>query len=408
MSELTNKKVLLGITGGIAAYKSVELLRLLTKAGAEVRVVMTAGAKQFVTPMTFQALSGHPVYDDDFQSPNDAMEHISLARWADALIIAPASTDFIAKMANGLANDLLSTIYMATTDMPMAIAPAMNNAMWQHPATQDNINTLTQRGVHILGPASGEQACGETGEGRMLEAQTIAESIDTLFGSHQFSGKTIMITAGPTREAIDPVRYLSNHSSGKMGYALAAAAHQMGADVILISGPVQSDLPLPPGITVHRVNSATEMFTAVKQHISHVNIFIGAAAVADYRPKLVAEDKIKKHDETLQIEFIRNPDILAEISRMQARPFCVGFAAETEDLVANAQNKLVRKDLDMIAANWVGSRAEADNTGFDSDENALHVYTRENETLLRKANKRRLAKQLLELISERYHETDTA
>lgn len=407
MSELTNKKVLLGITGGIAAYKSAELLRLLTKAGAEVRVVMTNGAKLFVTPMTFQALSGHPVYDDEFQSPEDAMEHISLARWADALIIAPASTDFIAKMANGLANDLLSTIYMATKDIPVAIAPAMNNAMWLHPATRDNIKKLTQHGVHIFGPGRGEQACGESGEGRMLEPESIAEAVDSLFGTKQLAGKTIMITAGPTREAIDPVRYLSNHSSGKMGYALATAAHQMGANVILISGPVQP-APLPADIPVYRVNSAEEMFSAVRQHLARVNIFIAAAAVADYRPKLIAEDKIKKHDETLQIEFVRNPDILAEIASMKPRPFCVGFAAETEDLGTNAQEKLIRKDLDMIAANWVGTRAEADNTGFDSDDNALHVYTRENETLLRKASKTRLAKQLLELIAERYHETNTA
>ncbi|MDH5547949.1 MAG: bifunctional phosphopantothenoylcysteine decarboxylase/phosphopantothenate--cysteine ligase CoaBC [Gammaproteobacteria bacterium] len=407
MNELTQKKVLLGITGGIAAYKTAELVRLLVKAGAQVKVVMTQGAQQFVTATTFQALSGYPVYHDHYQSPDDGMEHISLARWADVLLIAPASTDFIAKMAHGLANDLLSTLYMATRGIPVAVAPAMNNAMWAHPANQNNITLLRAQGVHIFGPGSGDQACGETGEGRMLEAEDLANATAALFSPKILQGKTVMITAGPTREAIDPVRYLSNHSSGKMGYALARAAHDMGANVVLVSGPV-SPIVLPKEIQTYRVTSAQEMFDTVRSHISRVNIFIGAAAVADYRPKTVADDKIKKHDASLEIELVRNPDILAHIAAMKPRPFCVGFAAETENLDTNAQEKLVRKDLDMIAANWVGDKAAQNNTGFDSDENALHVYTRENDTLLRKSSKQRLARQLLELIAERYHETDTA
>ena len=405
MSELTNKHILLCITGGIAAYKCPDLVRRLIENGATVRVAITSAGREFVTSKALQAVTGHPVYDDQFQSQEDGMEHISLARWADLILIAPATANCIAKLNHGIADDFVSTLCLAA-DCPIAVAPAMNQSMWSKVITQQNVSQLAARGVHIFGPGSGEQACGETGKGRMLEPLELVSLCSGLFMPRLLANKTVMITAGPTQESLDPVRFLSNHSSGKMGFALAKAASLAGANVILISGPV--NIPIPADVQYISTRTAVEMRDAVMSHVSLADIFIAAAAVSDYRPKSIAEEKIKKHDQTMQIELVRNPDILADVAAMQHRPFCVGFAAETENLDSNAQEKLERKDIDMIAANWVGDMAKDSDTGFDSDDNALHVFTRENETFLRKNSKTNLAKQLIKLIADRYYETNTA
>ncbi|MDH5300933.1 MAG: bifunctional phosphopantothenoylcysteine decarboxylase/phosphopantothenate--cysteine ligase CoaBC [Gammaproteobacteria bacterium] len=405
MSQLAQKQILLGVSGGIAAYKSADLVRRLQDQGAVVRVIMSRAATEFVTPMTFEALSGHPVHVELFETGTGAMEHIELARWADAILIAPASANTLARLAHGLADDLLSTVVLASR-APLAVAPAMNQQMWAHPAVQTNIETLRQRGVQIFGPASGSQACGDVGTGRMLEPLQLVEALESCFTPPCLAGKRVTITAGPTREALDPVRFISNRSSGKMGYALAQAARAAGAEVTLVSGPV--NLPAPAGVTTLRVTSADDMAQAVLQTLPGCDIFIAAAAVADYRPAQQAEQKIKKNDSEMRLELVRNRDILTEVSTHPHRPFCVGFAAETENLQANAQAKLQRKQLDMIAANWVGASAETEQTGFDSDDNALHVYSKNSDTLLRKTSKQRLAQQLLQLIAEKYHEANPA
>ncbi len=398
MTDLNGRRILLGVCGGIAAYKSAELLRLLCRQGAEVRVVMTSSATRFVTPLTFQALSGQPVAHDLFDDP---MAHIELARWAEAIIVAPASATTLARLAHGLADDLLSAIVLAA-QVPLALAPAMNQAMWRNPATAANVALLRQRGCLLLGPAEGEQACGETGPGRMLEAAELAEAVAGLLRPPLLARRAVLITAGPTREALDPVRFLSNRSSGKMGYALARAAARAGAKVTLVTGPVS--LTPPPGVDCVQVESAAQMREAVLARVDACDIFIAAAAVADYRPAHRAAEKIKKNAAALQVELVRNADILAEVAGRSPRPFCVGFAAETENLADNAQAKLNAKRLDMIAANWVGPQAENEQTGFDSDHNALHVYTRDSDTLLRKSSKGRIAEQLIELIARHYHE----
>ena len=391
-----NKKVILGVTGGIAAYKAAELVRRLIKAGAEVRVVMTAGAQAFVTPLTFQALSGHPVHTELLDPEAElGMGHIQLARWADVVVIAPASANTLARLAAGEAGDLLTTLCLAT-EAPLCVAPAMNQQMWLDAATQANIRILANREVHIFGPAQGEQACGEVGPGRMLEADELVVAVAGLFEIGVLAGRRLLITAGPTREAIDPVRYISNHSSGKMGYALARAAIEAGARVTLVSGPTQ----LAPPEMAERIDveSAGQMLDAVLSRASEADIFIATAAVADYRVEQIASSKIKKDSERLSLELVKNPDILATVSSMTvARPFCVGFAAETDELIAHAQQKLQNKGLDMIAANRVG-----EGLGFNSDDNALQVLWADGGHELPMMSKDKLARELIKLIAEHY------
>ena len=390
------RKILLGVTGGIAAYKSPDLVRRLMDQGAEVQVVMSRGAQQFVTALTFQAVSGKPVRDDLWdESSEAAMGHIELARWADEIVIAPATADFIAKLAHGFAEDLLTTLCLATT-APITIAPAMNRQMWANPATQANVRILKERGVRVLGPASGEQACGEVGVGRMLEPTQIAAEVFTIRGgAGPLQGLKVVVTAGPTREKIDPVRFISNRSSGKMGYAVAEAAREAGAHVVLVSGPVQ--IPTPRGVERVDVESAEQMLSAVQSSVAGADIFIAAAAVSDYRCREVACEKIKKTSDTLNLALARAPDVLATVSRTESHPFLVGFAAETEHVERNALTKLVNKNLDMIAANKVG-----DGLAFDKDENALTVYWQDGKRELSMTSKAALARQLVELIAERY------
>jgi phosphopantothenoylcysteine decarboxylase/phosphopantothenate--cysteine ligase len=406
MNSLIGKKVVLGVTGGIAAYKTPELVRRMTDAGAEVRVVMTQAAALFVTPITLQTVSNHPVYQSMFNGDSNAMEHIDLARWADIILIAPATAHIMARLSHGFADDLLTTLCLAA-EKPIALAPAMNRVMWSNAATQSNVDMLRRRGMLIWGPGQGAQACGETGEGRMLEPAELVQQLITVFQNQtSLSGKTVLITAGPTREAIDPVRYISNQSSGKMGYALARAARDAGARIILVSGPTA--IAPPAGVDFIGVTSAQDMFDAVKNHAPQSDIFIAAAAVADYRPKVVADEKIKKKSESLRLELVRNPDILAEIAQSKPKPFCVGFAAESQNLEAHAKQKLAQKKLDMIAANWVGSRGAQLGTGFDTDDNALLVITADKTVALDKAPKTVLAQQLLDLIVKAYeHKNST-
>ena len=395
MAGVANQNILLGVTGGIAAYKSVELARLLLKAGARVRVVMTEAATRFVSPLTFQAVTGHPVRSSLFDEEHEAaMGHIELARWADQMVIAPASADFMARMALGLANDLLSTLCLASASS-IAIAPAMNQRMWQHPAVQRNLSRLEERGVRVLGPASGEQACGDTGPGRMLEPTAIVAALETASSEGLFTGKKVLITAGPTHEAIDPVRFIGNRSSGKMGYALARAFQHEGADVLLVSGPVS--LPVPPGVNCINVQTALQMHEAVFENIDTVAIFVGCAAVADYRPENPQHQKIKKLSDRMDISLVRNPDILAEVATLEEGPYTLGFAAETQNLAENARAKLLAKQVDMLAANSVGG-----DMGFDSDENALLVLWPEGETHLPVQNKQQLAESLLRLLADQY------
>ncbi len=396
MQALGNKKILLGITGGIAAYKSAELVRLLVKAGAELRVVMTPSARKFVQPLTYQALSGHRVYVDLFDAEADsAMDHIELARWCDLLLVAPASADFLAKMNSGYADNLLLTLCLASKN-PVAVAPAMNRQMYANPATRDNLKQLEMRQVRIWGPDAGEQACGDVGPGRMLEPVHLLDNIETHFSPGKLEGVEMLLTAGPTREAIDPVRYISNHSSGKMGYAIADAALAQGAKVTLVSGPVS--LTPPPGATLLRVESAREMYDAVMGHVARCDIFLACAAVSDYRVEQAVDHKIKKSGESMSLRLVPNADILADVSALERRPFCIGFAAETHDVEKYALDKMERKNLDMIAANRVGDG----NSGFETDFNQLEVFWRDGRHSIDRAGKNEIAKRLIDLVSERY------
>ena len=394
--------ILLGVSGGIAAYKSAELVRLLRKQGAEVRVVMTQSAMQFISPLTFQALSGNPVHSEllDADAEN-AMGHISLARWADLLLIAPTTANLIAKLSHGLADDLLSTLYLAAT-CPVYVAPAMNQAMWNKAVTQENIAKLQRHGVMIIGPEQGDQACGETGLGRMSEPVAICKHLASTLESQPTAqcllGIKMLISAGPTREPLDPVRYITNRSSGKMGYALAHAALKAGAEVTLISGPVT--LAAPANIELVNVETAAQMYEAALSRASDHAIYIGAAAVADYSPAIMQPEKIKKQAEQTTLILQKTKDILADVAKLDKRPYTVGFAAETHDLKAYARDKLARKKLDMIAANWVGRELG----GFDSDQNALHVFWENGEKTLPMIDKTRLAEQLISLIAERFNQ----
>ena len=397
MATLVNKRILLGVTGGIAAYKSADLVRRLRDAGAAVRVVMTDAAGEFITELTLQALSGHPVCRKLLDSEAEAaMSHIQLARWADAVLVAPASADFLARLAQGHGDDLLTTVCLASA-APLAVAPAMNQQMWRNPATQANIATLRERNVQVFGPAEGVQACGDVGPGRMLEPTELATRTAGLFETGALDGLNVLITAGPTWEALDPVRGLTNKSSGKMGYAVAEAAAEAGAQVTLISGPVA--LTPPERIATVRVTSAQEMYDAVHERIRAADIFIGVAAVADYRPANVAEQKIKKSAEHLTLELMRNPDILASVAALKPAPFTVGFAAETEHLEAAARAKLAAKGVDLIAANLVGGSEG----GFGVDENRLLLVDREGTTELPLAFKTQLARALIQNIAEKFN-----
>jgi len=397
MQTNIDKNILLGITGGIAAYKSAELVRLLIKAGAEVRVVMTASAQEFVRPLTYQALSGHRVYTDIFDADADsAMDHIELARWCDLMLVAPASADFLGKMNAGYADNLLLTLCLASKQA-VAVAPAMNQQMFANPATSDNISQLEARGVLLWGPADGEQACGDVGLGRMLEPVQLLENISDYFQPGKLVGTDLLLTAGPTREAIDPVRYISNRSSGKMGYAIARAAVKAGARVTLVSGPVA--LSAPVGVRLISVTSAGEMQDAVMRHAAEADIFIACAAVADYRVDQVVAQKMKKSEQSMSLQLQPTNDILAGVSALKDRPFCVGFAAETEDLEKHARAKLKKKNLDMIAANIVGDDA----SGFDVDFNEVTVMWHGGQQKLELASKSEIAKQLIDLIAERYN-----
>jgi len=377
MQALGNKKILLGVTGGIAAYKAAELLRQLIKAGAEVRVVMTPSAQEFVQPLTYQALSGHRVYIDLFDAEAEsAMDHIELARWCDLLLVAPASAN-----------------------LPVAVAPAMNQQMFANAATRDNIDQLNARKVLVWGPADGEQACGDVGPGRMLEPEQLVNNVAQHFMPGQLDGVELLLTAGPTREAIDPVRYISNRSSGKMGYALAEAALKEGARVTLVSGPVA--LSAPQGAALVAVESAQEMYDAVMQQASQSDIFIACAAVTDYRVDRAVEHKIKKTGGEMSLQLVQNADILAAVSALEKRPFCVGFAAETRQLEEYALDKLKQKNLDMIAANQVGDS----DSGFETDFNQLEVFWPQGRQSIERASKTEIAKQLIDLIVERYTAT---
>jgi phosphopantothenoylcysteine decarboxylase/phosphopantothenate--cysteine ligase len=398
LDKLSSKRILLAICGGVAAYKSAELVRLLRKEGAEVRVAMTRSALEFVRPLTFQALSGNPVHTEllDAQEEN-AMGHINLARWAEAIVIAPATANTLAKCAHGMADELVTALFLAA-ECPVYIAPAMNQAMWAKPATQENIGKLQSWGVKIIGPASGVQACGETGLGRMSEPYEISAELMAKPGALPLKGIKVLISAGPTREYLDPVRYITNRSSGKMGYALAKAAFNKGAEVTLVSGPVA--LSPPQGIKYIDVETAQEMYEAVILQARKSDIYIGAAAVADYSPLNKAQTKLKKSADRLTIDLIKTKDILADVAALKQAPFTVGFAAETDALESYAQRKLAEKKLDMIAANWVG-RAQG---GFDSEQNALEVFWQSGRKSLPMTGKSRLAEQFIDLIAVRFNE----
>jgi phosphopantothenoylcysteine decarboxylase/phosphopantothenate--cysteine ligase len=396
------KRILLGVTGGIAAYKSADLVRRLIERGSQVQVVMTAAAREFVTPMTFQALSGRAVRTDLWDSAHEAaMGHIELARWADLVLVAPASADFMARLAHGLADDLLSTLCLATA-APIALVPAMNQQMWRNAATQSNAQLLRARGLRLLGPGHGDQACGEHGPGRMLEPLEIIAQLEATAGwGGALKGQRVLLTAGPTRECLDPVRFVSNRSSGKMGFAMAEAMCEQGADVVLISGPVA--LSTPCGVRRIDVESCEQMYQAVERELPGTAIFIGTAAVADYRPTVCAEHKIKKSSENMTLELVRNPDILAQVSASAQRPFVVGFAAETNGLEQHARTKLLAKNLDLIAANEVGH-----SKAFDCEDNSLLVLWRGGRIELPSASKRELARSLTALIIERFAEQQAA
>ncbi len=395
--SLAQRRILLGVSGGIAAYKSCELVRRLGDLGADVRVVMTEGATHFVSATTFQALSGQPVRTSLWDAEAEAaMGHIELARWAERILIAPASADLIARLTHGMANDLLTTVCLASA-APVYVAPAMNQQMWAHPAVQANVDTLRQRGVHLLGPASGDQACGDIGSGRMLEPLELREAIVASFGKPLLRGLKVVVSAGPTYEDIDPVRFIGNRSSGRMGFSVAEAAAQAGAEVTLVAGPVS--MATPPGIARRiDVRSASQMRDAVVAATAQADIYIGAAAVGDYRPAEVADRKLKKHDgAALELRLAENPDILATLAAQTVRPFLVGFAAETHDVEHYARDKLKRKGLDMIAANQVGS-----GLGFEADDNALNLYWADGAAELARTSKTELARQLVTQVAERY------
>ncbi|MCW8865502.1 MAG: bifunctional phosphopantothenoylcysteine decarboxylase/phosphopantothenate--cysteine ligase CoaBC [Colwellia sp.] len=396
MQILQDKKIVLGISGGIAAYKTPELVRRLKEQGADVRVVMTEGAKAFITPLTLQAVSGNPVSDSLLDTQAElAMGHIELAKWADIIIIAPATADIIARIACGMANDLLSTLCLATT-APIAIAPAMNQQMWHAKATQENTEKLAERGCHIWGPGSGEQACGDVGLGRMLEVDELVTLSSDFFADKYLDNQHWLITAGPTREAIDPVRYISNHSSGKMGYAIAHAAVRAGAKVTLISGPVA--IPAPAGCKLISVNSAEEMHQQALKFAPSSTTFVACAAVADYRVANVASQKIKKSKDAMQLELVRNHDIVADVASLENKPFMVGFAAETQNVEHYARGKLMRKNLDLIAANDVAKAGQ----GFNSDNNALTLFSAIDKTEIPLANKKIVANHLVSLINQHF------
>ncbi|MDP9009357.1 MAG: bifunctional phosphopantothenoylcysteine decarboxylase/phosphopantothenate--cysteine ligase CoaBC [Pseudomonadota bacterium] len=388
-------RVLLGVTGGIAAYKSPDLVRRLMERGADVQVVMTSAAQRFVSPMTFQAVSGRPTRSDLWDSTAEAaMGHIELARWAQIVLIAPASADFLARLAGGRADDLLCTLCVAT-EAPIMLAPAMNRVMWANKATQANVDTLIARGIRILGPASGNQACGEVGAGRMWEPTQLAESLlAPPVNAGLLAGLNVLITAGPTRERLDPVRYLTNRSSGKMGFAVAEAAREAGAHVTVVTGPVQ--LQTPTGVTRINVESARDMYAAVHRQVGDADIFIAAAAVADFQPVTVAKQKIKKQGGPVQLELEPAPDIIKSVADMAKRPFVVGFAAETNDVENNARIKLKRKKLDMIAANEVG-----DGIAFDCEDNALTVIWPGGKIEVPRGPKIEVARALMALIAKR-------
>jgi len=395
--KLTSRHLLLGVTGGIAAYKAAELARLLVKAGAEVQVVMTQAATRFVAPLTFEALTGKPVHTDLFDSAHEAaMGHIELARWADLVVVAPATADFIARLAGGRADDLLTTL-CAATKAPVAVAPAMNQQMWANAATQQNIKALQGHDKLIWGPAAGEQACGDVGPGRLFEAAQLFQLVCDHFSKGLFAGVRALVTAGPTHEALDPVRFIGNRSSGRMGFSIAQALVEEGAEVTLVAGPVSMETPR--GVTRIDVESALQMYREVILKVLQCDLFVATAAVADYRPQKSAAEKIKKSSEQLTIELILNPDILANVAAFEDGPYTLGFAAETERLDEYAQQKRISKGVDMIAANLVG----AEEGGFESEENALSVFWEGGQQQLPLTDKLRLARQLITLMSEQFY-----
>lgn len=394
--KLANKNVLVGVTGSIAAYKSADLVRKLREAGAIVRVAMTENAKRFITPLTMQAVSGFPVHEDLFDVHAEAaMGHIELARWADMIVVAPATADFMARFIQGIANDLLTTLCLATK-AKIAIAPAMNQLMWKNSITQDNLQQLINKNILILEPGSGSQACGDVGPGRMMEPVQIVDAVSKIFHTALLSGTRVLITAGPTHEAIDPIRYISNLSSGKMGYALAQAAKEAGAQVTLISGPVS--LPQPNGVAVEHVVSATEMYQAVMQKISGTDIFLSVAAVSDYRAEQISAEKIHKNTEKMTLQLQLNPDILAEVSKLANKTsYLVGFAAETENILDSARKKKNKKKLDMIIVNDV-SRGKA----MGKDENEVTVVSQNEELFIPSMPKTKLARELIKIVAKGY------
>ena len=401
MISLKNKRILIGITGGIAAYKSADLVRRLRESGAEVRVVMTRSACEFITPLTMQALSGRAVHTDLLDVKAEAaMGHIELARWADVILVAPASANFLARLAHGLADDLLSTLCLATT-VPILLAPAMNRQMWANAATRDNTELLTARGVTLLGPAAGVQACGEYGPGRMQEPADLIGQLYKHFQTGLLAATKVVITAGPTRDDIDPVRFISNRSSGRMGYAMARAAAEAGASVVLVSGPTV--LNAPERVEFKSVTTAQQMFEAVMNEVNDTDVFIATAAVADYRCRKISRRKIKKSAPDLTLALEKTPDILEAVTNLARRPFTMGFAAETEDLVENARQKLASKHLDMIAANAVGP-----GLGFETEQNQLEVLWQDGGTSLELASKEKLARQLIRILAERLREKNQA
>lgn len=401
MGHLFNRRILLAVCGGIAAYKAAEVVRGLQEQGAEVRVLMTRGASEFITPLTLQALSGHAVYRDLLDEEAErGMGHIELARWADLLLIAPATADCLARLAGGRADDLLGAVQLATP-APVLLAPAMNQQMWRDAATDANVMTLRARGFRLVGPEAGEQACGDVGTGRMSEPAAIVTAAIACFERRLLDGLRVLVTAGPTREAIDPVRYLSNHSSGKMGYAIARAAADAGAQTQLVSGPVS--LPVPDRVRCHAVTSAQEMLDCCLALVADCDVFIACAAVADYRPATAAAQKIKKNDPTLTLELVRNPDILATVANLAQRPYCVGFAAETQKLREHALQKLRAKKLDLIVGNDVSDPA----VGFNADDNAALILDAGRERAVERCSKATLARVLVEEIAARLPATST-
>ena len=397
MKSLANKNILLGVTGGIAAYKSAEIVRHLKKSGASVRVVMTKSAEEFITPLTLQALSGNRVSTELLDAEAEAaMGHIELAKWADGILIAPATANTLARISSGRGDDLLSTITLAF-DGPVSLAPAMNQAMWLDNRTQENLEKLIQQDFGICGPGSGEQACGDIGLGRMLEPLEILEIFSLSFSKGAMLGKSILITAGPTQEPIDPVRFITNRSSGKMGYSLAEAAIESGANVTLISGPV--NIEPPTNCNLVEIKTAKEMYESVMHHIKGMDVYIGTAAVSDYSPAHINESKLKKDgsNAAMTLELKENQDILKSVSELNERPYVVGFAAETEDLIENAEKKLKNKKLDLIVANDVSDKE----IGFDSDQNEVTLITHKGKELIQRQNKKKISKKIIDFISKR-------